>query len=261
MTAARHEGHFSSAAGRLARGLPVLVALLWLGWSGSAEARIYKYVDRDGDAHYTDSLQQVPMQYRYQVRDISPEMEENANFRIVEGLNGDAAADGGGFEPELDADFGDLEGLDADAGMVAGVLENFGFGIVLLFLLAIPVLYVVSALIFKLACRIGGEDPPGLGRACGILLAQGFAGSAVGGVVGGIAGVMGIDEAASIGASIAVGGASTLLSWMVNAAILASMMSYGFVKSMWIGFLHTLLVIVMIGGPIGLLGFVVYLLS
>jgi hypothetical protein len=46
---------------------------------------------------------------------------------------------------------------------------------------------------------------------------------------------------------------------MVNAAILASMESYAFVKSMWIGVLHTLLSLVMIGGPIALIAFVAFL--
>jgi hypothetical protein len=72
---------------------------------------------------------------------------------------------------------------------------------------------------------------------------------------------MGIDDSASVGASLAVGGASTMLSWMVNAAILASMMSYAFLKSMWIGFLHNLLVMVIVGVPVGLLIFVGFLIA
>ena len=145
--------------------------------------------------------------------------------------------------------------------MAAGILETLGFGVILLGLLAIPVLWIVSGLIFKLACRIAGEEPPGLGRACGILFAQGLCGSAVGGIVGGVGMAMGIDESASIASSIAVSGASTILSWMANAGILVSMMGYSFVKSMWIGFLHTLLVIVMIGGPIGALVLIGFMLA
>ncbi len=142
-------------------------------------------------------------------------------------------------------DFGDFEGAE----MLSGVLESLGFGVILLCLLAIPALYVVSALIFKLSCRIGGEEPPGLGRACAILFLQSIVGSAVGAAVNGVGMGLGIEQ--SVVAAIAVGGASSILSWMANAGILTSMMSYGFLRSMWIGFLHTLLVIVMIGGPIG----------
>ena len=177
---------------------------------------------------------------------------------VVEGLNGDSPA---GQQPEStdldggDMNFGDFEGAE----MISGVLESLGFGVILLALLAIPVLYIGSALIFKLACRIGGEDAPGLGRACGILFVQGLAGSAVGAAVGGVGMGLGIDAEASVTGSIAVTGASTLLSWMANAGILSSMMSYGFLRSMWIGFLHTLLVIVMIGGPIGAIAMVAFL--
>ena len=67
---------------------------------------------------------------------------------------------------------------------------------------------------------------------------------------------LGIDESAGIATSVAVSGASSILSWMANAGLLVSMMGYGFGKSMWIGFLHNLLVIVMIGGPIGALALI-----
>ena len=149
----------------------------------------------------------------------------------------------------------DLSGLDFEGGdMASDLVQSLGFGIVLLFLLAVPLIWVVSALIFKLACRMAGEDPPGIGRACGILLAQGLCGSAVGAAVGGVGGaVLGVDASVSIAGSVAVGGASTILSWMANAGILVSMMGYGFGKCLWVGVLHTLLVLVMVGGPIGVI--------
>ena len=245
---------------RAAGWLPVVALLLGVGLAAPADARIYKYVDDNGDSHFTDSLQQVPLEYRHQVRDISTEVDEMGGLRIIPG-----PSEGTAEEPVLDEDgFGDEADFDMDsarADMVSGVLEKFGFGLILLVILAIPVLYVVSALVFKLSCRIAGEDPPGLGRACGILLAQGLAGSAVNGAVTGIAAGMGINEAASLSASIAVAGAGSILSWMVGAAILSAMMSYGFLKSMWIGFLHTLLVIVMVGGPIAALAGIGFLLA
>jgi hypothetical protein len=249
--------------GSPARWLPGICLLALMLLAPTADARVYKYVDRDGDAHYTDSLQQVPLEFRSQVRDISPELEDATGFHVVEGLNGDGASpgqDAAGMPADLDdLDVGDLGDLGDGGEMLSGMLESFGFGIILLLLLAIPVLYVISALIFRLACSLAGEDPPGLGRACVILLAQGFAGGAAGGLVGGIAGVMGVDETASIGASIAVAGASTMISWMVNAAILASMQSYDFLKSMWIGFLHTLLSLVIVGVPVAVLVFIAFL--
>ena len=65
--------------------------------------------------------------------------------------------------------------------------------------------------------------------------------------------VLGVGASVSIAGSVAVGGASTILSWMANAGILVSMMGYGFVKCLWVGVLHTLLVVVMVGGPIGVI--------
>ena len=222
----------------------------------AADAAIYRYVDRAGVSHYTDAISQVPPEYRNQVRDITPEMEEMTGFRVIKGLNDDSPARKQSEEAKLDVgnmDFGDFEGAE----MLSGVLESLGFGVILLCLLAIPALYVVSALIFKLSCRIGGEEPPGLGRACAILFLQSIVGSAVGAAVNGVGMGLGIEESA--GAAIAVGGGSSILSWMANAGILTSMMSYGFLRSMWIGFLHTLLVIVMIGGPIGAIALVALL--
>jgi hypothetical protein len=254
-----------SAGSRLARQLAywlplACVLLVGLG-PGVAEARIYRYVDRDGASHFTDSLQQVPLEYRSQVRDISPEMEQMDGFRVVGGANGTAAGDKSA-PAASPGDAGDLAGdLAAGEEVVSGLLESFGFGVILLGLLAIPVLYVVSALVFKLACRLAGEDPPGLGRACGILLAQGLAGGAASGIVSGIAMVMGLDESASIGVSLAVTASASLVSWLVNAAILSSMMSYDFLKSMWIGVLHTLLSILLVGGPIAALAGLAFLLA
>jgi hypothetical protein len=221
----------------------------------AAHATVYKYVDRSGVSHYTDSVSMIPAEYRNQVKDITEDLRNADGFRVIPGPEAGSAGDAGAEEEEFgdSADFDlsafDLGGEDA----AADILETLGFGVILLGLLAIPVLWVISGLILKLSCRLAGEDPPGLGRACGILFAQGLCGSAVGAGVAGVGLVMGIDESASIASSIAVSGASTLLSWMANAGLLASMMSYGFVKSMWIGFLHTLLILVMIGGPIGAL--------
>lgn len=233
-----------------------LVATVLLGLCAQAvEAKVYKYVDRTGELHYTDSIGQVPAEYRNQIEDITDDLARMDGFRVIEPAGGAAPppADDGDTGMEMpDFGFGDTSDLDTDGGeAVAGIMESLGFGVILLAILAIPVLWIVSGLVLKLACRISGEDPPGLGRACGILFAQGLVGSAVAAAVAGVGMAMGIDESAGLASSLAVSGASSMLGWMANAGVLVSMMSYGFGKSMWIGFLHTLLVVVMIGGPIG----------
>lgn len=269
MTARASSRDLRSALGgstiRAAGLLAVLLFALLAPVAGHAQASIFKYVDRNGDAHYTDSLQQVPLEYRSQARDISSQLAEMPGVQVPQdsGSGGDAEAGDPGADADSALDSLDLQMAQMGDGknLAAGLVQNMGFGVILLVLLAIPVLYVVSAMVFRLACRVAGEDPPGLGRACGILLAQALAGGAVNAAVGGIAMVVGIDETASLGASSAVSGAGSLLSWMVNAAILSAMMTYGFLKSMWIGFLHTLLVIVLVGVPLGLLAFLGFLLA
>lgn len=233
-----------------ALGLGALAAAL----APAALATVYKYVDRNGVSHYSDSVSSIPAEYRHQVKDITDALARMDGFRVVQGVDGEAPPPAQDEEAGMEMPDFDLGGLDFGGENVAtDLIESLGFGIILLGLLALPVLWVVSGLVLKLSCRIAGEEPPGLGRACGILFAQGLCGSAVSAAVGGVGMVMGIDETASIASSIAVSGASTLLSWLANAGLLAAMMGYAFVKSMWIGFLHTLLVIVMIGGPIGAL--------
>lgn len=247
-----------------AHALPVVCLAAVLLWAAAAGARVYKYLDRNGDAHYTDSLQQVPLEYRNQVRDISPEMQDMTGLQVVPGQKsqGGSSPDEGAGTGDLGdlPDASDLADLTGDGGAIAGLLDSLGFGVILLALLLIPVFFVVSALIFRLACRLAGEEPPGLGWACVILLAQGLAGGAVGGIVGGVGGATGIG-AGSVAGSLAVGGLSSLLSWMVNAGVLVAMAGYGFLKSMWIGFLHNLLAVVMIGVPIALVVFIGMLVS
>ena len=203
-------------------------------------------------SHFTDSVSSIPNEYRNQVRDITDEMAQMDGFRVIGGTEGGGPNTSGASEqtePVFDLSGFDFEGVEGASNLV----QSLGFGILLLFLLAIPVLWVMSALVFKLACRMAGEDPPGIGRACGILLAQGLCGSAVGAAVGGLGALMGVDGSGSLAGSVAVGGASMILPWMANAGILVSMMGYGFGKCLWVGVLHTLLVVVMVGGPIGVI--------
>lgn len=242
----------------------VLVALVALaaGFAAStADAAIYKYVDRSGVSHYSDSLSSVPEEYRDRVRDITAEMGDKPNVQIVPGQGAEApAADPDEGSPLEAVDLG-AANLGESGGMIRNLLESAGFGVLLLVLLAIPVLFVVSALIFKLACRLAGEDPPGLGRACVVLFVQSLAGSAVGAAVSGVSMVLGLEQSAGLGLSLAMGGLSSLLSWLASAGVLTAMLGYAFLRSMWICVLNTLLVIVMVGAPIAAVAVVGMLVS
>jgi len=251
-SAARFESLARAGAFGSLVALAGLVALVVLLSAAEAGASIYKYVDRSGVTHYTDSLSQVPGEYRNQVEDITGEVD-GMGFNVVEGIDGAAPKDGKAGEGEgvdLELPEGSLPGGEA----ASQLLDNFGFGIVLLILLAIPALYVVSALILKLACRLGGEEPPGLGRACLVLFVQGVAGTAVGAAFGGIGMLIGIEEA-GVAVSAGLSVVSALCSWLANAAVLSSMLSCAFVRALWIGVIHTVLVLVIVAVPIGLLIF------
>ena len=227
--------------------------IFWIGlalvglFATSAHAIIYKYADHDGVTHYSDSIASVPFEYRDQVRDISNEMDDLTGFRVVDGLNEDSPGADARGEKDFNFDFGG--DLDPDE-MAEALIDKLGLGIILLVLLALPLLYVISASILKLACRIAGTDPPSLGRACGILFAQGIAGAAVGGATAGLGFALGIDETASIVESVVLNGASSVISWLASAGILTAMMGYGFLRSLWVGILHTILLVVLVGGPI-----------
>ena len=227
--------------------------------AASAQAAIYKYVDRHGVTHYSDSLSSVPDEYRDQVHDVSGAVSDMPGVQVVlPGQPGKAQEPGPGTAiPGVDVHASDLD----PSGAIGGLLAQVGFGVVLLLLLAIPVLFVISALIFRLACRLAGEEPPGLGRACLVVFVQGLAGSAVGAAVSGLGMLLGLEAAGGAAASIALGVGSSLLSWLASAGVLMAMMGYGFLRCLWIGILNTLLVIVLIAVPLVGVAFVVGLAS
>ncbi|UCE87760.1 MAG: DUF4124 domain-containing protein, partial [Deltaproteobacteria bacterium] len=61
-----------------------LVAALCLASSPSAE--IYRYVDDAGLPHFTDSIHEIPPEYRDQVRDLAEELEATDRFQSIEGF-------------------------------------------------------------------------------------------------------------------------------------------------------------------------------
>lgn len=222
----------------------------------SAQAAIYKYVDRHGISHYSDSYASVPAAYRDQVRDVAGDVEGLPRFNVIEGLNG-----GPSDTPDSDDSSGGFGTGFPGADMLAGVLRGLGFGVVLLFLLAIPILLAIGGLILQLACRIGGADPPGLGRAIAILFAQSIAGGAVGAIANGFALALGLDQATAAPAAMAVGGVTFLLSFLANAAILSAMASCDFLRALWVCVVHTLLIVLLVLGPIAAIAGLVWLKS
>lgn len=250
------------------------MALLGCLAAGPIDAAIYRYVDANGVAHFSDAYAAVPERYRDQVTDVSETTGRGTGFQVVEGLNGGQQAAPGAVDEESDASWLDFAwpeseresgdssavleavGVDAAGGPAAAAKQlasSFGIWIVLVVLLFVALFLAIGGLILKLACRIAGAEPPSLGRACVILLAQSIVGSAVGGFVN-LVGVRGVGgggaEEASLVVSLLVAGISMLLSWFVGAAVLHAMTDIGFLRSLWVGVVHTGLVLALILVPI-----------
>jgi len=156
-------------------------------------------------------------------------------------------------------DLADLDLAPGDQNNLA--LSRLAFVPLLLFSFFLLVALLLSAGILKLACRLAGEAPPGMGRACCILLAQMLAGILVGAAVGGGSAWLGIGESVPILASVAVGGASTLLSWAANAGILTAATGYGFLTCLWVGLLNILLIAVIVGAPLAVIALSLLLIA
>ena len=240
-----------SVLGKLAR-LALLALTIGL-LAPSAKAAIYKYTDDYGVTHYSDSYGSVPEAYRDQVRDVAPEMENMTGFNVVEGLNGGGAA-GQSSDPAMPMASGFPSGE-----MLGAILGGLGIGVILILLVAIPIVLAVGGLILQLACRLAGADSPGLGRAVAILVVQGLAGAAVGAVSSGFVMALGVDEDPTLGASLGIGGASFILSWLVNAAVLTGMMDCDFPRALWVCVVHTLLIFVLVLVPVLLVGGLAFL--
>ena len=249
---------------RTASVLTLVLALAGIALAaGAAHAEIYKYVDRNGVTHYSDSVSMVPAEYRNQVRDITDDLHGMTGFRVIGGIDdgsraalNEADAESSLAFPDL-ASFGDLDPQE----IAKTLLDSMGFGIILMVLLAIPILYCISAAILVLACRLAGGDPPTFGRACGVLFAQTIAGMALAAASAGIGVSLGMNESASVGASVGFSAASTLVSWMVNAGLLSSLTGIAYARSLWVGILHSILTLVLVGAPVAALVAIVLLLG
>jgi len=224
----------------------------------AAGGKIYRYVDDAGVTHFSDSPHAVPDRYRWQLRDVAAEVGNQTGFQVVPGLDGNQPDE----EVEVDASGAALFGFDAASGDGAqALLGSLGGWVILILLLALPLLMAIGGMILKLACRLAGADPsPSLGRACVILFAQSIAGSVAGGLVNVVtAGATGDEPGMAAAFAIAVG--SGLLSWVVGAAVLNGMTGYGMGRSLWVGVVHTGLVLVLIFGPIAAVAGVLWLVA
>jgi Domain of unknown function (DUF4124) len=203
------------------RSLLVLVALLV--WTAPpAEAEIYTWVDEAGVSHFSDRLEDVPAGRR---RPLDLARGESAE-RVPSAPEGLRAADRRVEDVEpanLPVELQNLVPSAPPAGRAAlpAALGAFSAGVIALVALGSVLLGVaLGAVLLKLACRLCGEESPGFGRACGIVLVQGLAGLAVG--VATVL-VLGLGDTAEPGGMLRAQAASGALSFAASAAVLRGM--------------------------------------
>lgn len=163
-----------------ARGRILCLGLVLGAWTTTLQAdEIYRWVDSQGRVHFSDSTGDIPEQYRSQLRDISKDLLQNNNIRIIPGLNqpppgqeDEKKAPAGGFD--LLSRLGNLPGPEFIGILIGGVIGLWIHGFIL-----------------TLCCSLAHQREPAMFKAMGVVFLQ----SVLAGVVGGIVGVgMGIEQ-------------------------------------------------------------------
>ena len=177
--------------------LSPLLAVVALCFASTANAEIYKYVDSNGQTHYTDSFYEVPQQYRDQIRDIRTDLDEDNRLSVIEGLNASPDTEAGGAGGEAPDGFmaqmqQALEAAQAQsqagngAGPTPADLKALGGGMLIAMiiglLIMVPIMAAIAAIFLKMACSLGGEEPIGMGKAMLVVVMQAIAGGLASGV-------------------------------------------------------------------------------
>ena len=159
-----------------ARGRILLTAVVLLGsvWAGSAHGdQVYRWVEKNGSVHFSDSYYDVPPEYQQQV---SRSEDFGDRLTVIEGLNerlGHDPTQGGPpgeptnpqdsarTVPDLSrisnlSDLSDLSKLSLGAGAIVGLA--------LLFPVLIFVGLAIASVILISACNMVDQEPPSLWR-------------------------------------------------------------------------------------------------
>ena len=157
--------------------------MLLLGWfwAGSAHGdQVYRWVEKNGSVHFSDSYYDVPPEYQQQV---SESEDFGDRLSIIEGLNeqfgaandpAQAGPPGGRAKPQDSlrtvpdlsdlSKFSDLSKLSLGAGAIVGLV------------LLLPVLIFVglgvASIILITACNMVNQEPPSLWRGMWICFAS-----------------------------------------------------------------------------------------
>ncbi len=157
-----------------------MVLLGWV-WAGSAHGdQVYRWVEKNGSVHFSDSYYDVPPEYQHQV---SKSEDFGDRLSIIEGLNEQ-------FGPAHDPAEGGLPGDRAKAQDSARTFPNLsdfsnlsdlsklslGAGAIVGLVLLVPVLIfvglAVASVILITACNMVNQEPPSLWRGMWICFAS-----------------------------------------------------------------------------------------
>ncbi len=258
--------------------LSLSVVALTLLFAGGVDAEIYKYVDEHGITHLSNT---PPAQHGAEVVEMSEPGEVLGDDTGVEWEAYEAetpaldehAFEGGlapdsiqGLTPEqlqeMEAQFSNLEGFMAggegdgqaggnpillDAMAALGTIAAMGIAAVVgITVLIVLLAAVFSALILKLACKVGGPEVPSFKRAYGIIMLQSLSGIGVVGLVVLLWPLMVVQEGVEGPAawmlamqSPTLQALTSLLPLVINVAILSKFLGVGPVRGLWIYILWT----------------------
>ena len=205
--------------------LPAAILVLAVGLlAGSAEARIYRWVDAGGTPHFTDRPEEVPPPYRDQIHDDVEAELESVPFNILEGLDGPApspakpeAESDGAWSPSLPTGFDQkraermLEGMKGPMMAIVAVVALVMAGL----------MFALISLALLLGCRVVGQESPGFRKAYGIVIVQFLAGLVAG---PGVVVAVGTPETADLGALLRMQVLQLVVMLAVNAGVLRAML-------------------------------------
>ena len=225
--------------------LALAVALL----AGTADAKIYHWVDETGTPHFTDRVEEVPPAYRHQVRDFQDELERSSPVNIIEGLNQPGPYPGApadeeaefGYPPSAIPEMGQLPGFAADP---TEMLERLrGPMVALVVVLALVVsgfLFAFMAMALLVGCRLVGQESPGFKKAYGIVIVQFLAGLVAG---PGVVVIFGEPSVSDLGGALRLQAISMGIFLLVHSVVLRGMLCNSMGKSIGLAIVVNLVVL------------------
>ncbi len=252
----------------LPRRLLVVTCLIGVGLVAVdlARAEIYRYEDEQGRIHLTDSSDKIPLRYQGRAQEISGRISRNDSLNVVPGMNQPplvAGEEGARPVPQSAKPF-TFQSIPSAMPGASKFQFQIGDPIVsgpaswLLGLLFGGLVFVLNALVLRLACRLCGEDQPSIARACAIFVLQAIANlgaTVVMLLVTMLIGGMGFMQS-SLASLLYLG-----VALLVNGRVLASMIGLELKRGVLVVVVHTVLSVLFFIVPAVVIGMATAVLS